>query len=68
MLNPTVVLLAGSPIAAALLAMVVSPLVVRLARRSGMLDVPGGRRRHPYPIPRPGGLAIAVAFGITITA
>ena len=31
-----------------------------------MLDMPGGRRRHPRPIPRPGGLAIAVAFGTAI--
>ena len=33
-----------------------------------MLDMPGGRRMHPRPIPRPGGLAIALAFGITILA
>src|SRR5437763_10253634 len=31
-----------------------------------MLDIPGGRRRHPRPIPRPGGLAIAIAFGSAI--
>src|SRR5205807_1019921 len=31
-----------------------------------MLDMPGGRRRHPRPIPRPGGLAIAIAFGSAI--
>ena len=33
-----------------------------------MLDMPGGRRTHPRPIPRPGGLAIALAFGLTILA
>src|SRR5438045_8969423 len=31
-----------------------------------MLDMPGGRRAHPRPSPRPGGLAIAVAFGSAI--
>src|SRR2546426_11872582 len=31
-----------------------------------MLDMPGGRRRHPRPIPRPGGFAIAIAFGTAI--
>ena len=33
-----------------------------------MLDMPGGRRMHPRPIPRPGGFAIALAFGLTILA
>jgi UDP-GlcNAc:undecaprenyl-phosphate GlcNAc-1-phosphate transferase len=50
------------------LAAAATPLVAVLARRLGMLDVPGGRRVHPRPIPRPGGLAIAVAFGLAIFA
>ena len=33
-----------------------------------MMDIPGGRRLHPRPIARPGGLAIALAFGLTILA
>lgn len=49
-----------------LLATAVSPLVARLATRLGMLDQPGGRRHHPHPIPRPGGLAVAGAFGLAI--
>ena len=48
------------------IALACSPLVARLATRLGMLDLPGGRRKHPHPIPRPGGLAVAVAFGSTI--
>lgn len=66
MLSHTSLLLVASTFLAALLSAVAAPLVVVLARRLGMLDVPGGRRRHPYPIPRPGGLAIALAFGLTI--
>jgi UDP-GlcNAc:undecaprenyl-phosphate GlcNAc-1-phosphate transferase len=60
------ILLAGSTLLAFALAAVATPLVGLLARQFGMLDMPGGRRRHPRPIPRPGGLAIAVAFGSAI--
>ncbi len=62
----TVLLFAASTLLAFGLAVAVSPLVARLATRLGMLDMPGGRRKHPHPIPRPGGLAVAVAFGSTI--
>ncbi len=65
-MSSTSILLTGSTILAFVLATVATPLVARLARRTGMLDVPGGRRNHPRPIPRPGGLAIAFAFGATI--
>src|SRR2546423_350173 len=64
----TIVLFAGSALLACALAAGITPLVARLAERIGMLDIPGGRRNHPRPIPRPGGLAIALAFGITIAA
>jgi len=60
------ILLTGSTILAFVLATLATPIVGRIARRAGMLDVPGGRRSHPRPIPRPGGLAIAFAFGATI--
>lgn len=51
---------------ALLLALVATPLVGAVARRFGMLDEPGGRRLHPHPIPRPGGLSVFVAFGLAI--
>jgi UDP-GlcNAc:undecaprenyl-phosphate/decaprenyl-phosphate GlcNAc-1-phosphate transferase len=60
------ILLVGSTLLAFALAAAATPLVGMLARRLGMLDMPGGRRLHPRPIPRPGGLAIAVAFGAAI--
>lgn len=66
--SSTTVLLVGSTLLAFVLAAATTPLVGLLARRLGMLDVPGGRRLHPRPIPRPGGLAIAVAFGCAIFA
>ncbi|MGH2451070.1 MAG: glycosyltransferase family 4 protein [Candidatus Limnocylindria bacterium] len=64
----TTVLFVASALLAFLLAVVITPLVAALSRRFGLLDMPGGRRRHPHPIPRPGGLAIALAFGLAIFA
>jgi UDP-GlcNAc:undecaprenyl-phosphate/decaprenyl-phosphate GlcNAc-1-phosphate transferase len=64
----TTLLYVGSTLLAFALAAVITPLVGRLAERLGMLDVPGGRRLHARPIARPGGLAIALAFGLTIFA
>ena len=52
----------GSPLAAVLVAFVVTflltPLVVRLATRFGALAFPGGRRTHAEAMPQWGGLAI----------
>ncbi len=62
----TVLLYSGSAVLAFVLAAAITPLVGRFAERLGMLDIPGGRRLHPRPIARPGGLAIAIAFGLTI--
>ena len=64
--SSTSLLLVGSTLLAFALAAAATPLVGVLARRLGMLDMPGGRRLHPRPIPRPGGLAIAIAFGSAI--
>lgn len=58
----------GSTLAAFAIAVVVCPLVVALAHRFRVLDVPGGRRVHARPIPRPGGFAIAAGFGAAIFA
>ncbi|MCU0484366.1 MAG: undecaprenyl/decaprenyl-phosphate alpha-N-acetylglucosaminyl 1-phosphate transferase [Chloroflexi bacterium] len=48
--------------AAALLSLVLTPVVRRLARRFDLVDQPGARRVHSSPIPRGGGLAVAAAF------
>lgn len=49
--------------------LLVTPWVIRLAWRLQVLDVPGGRRRHPTAIPRLGGVGIvagiAVSLGVT---
>ncbi|HEY8731969.1 MAG TPA: MraY family glycosyltransferase [Candidatus Limnocylindria bacterium] len=64
----TLLLFAGSIVLAFLLALGATPIVGALARRLGLVDVPGGRRQHPEPVPRIGGLGIALAFGLTIFA
>jgi UDP-GlcNAc:undecaprenyl-phosphate GlcNAc-1-phosphate transferase len=67
-MSPVLLLFVGSTIVAFLVAVVTAPIVGTLSRRFRVLDVPGGRRRHPHPIPRPGGLAIAAGFGLAILA
>lgn len=46
--------------------LVATPLVRGFAYRQGLLDQPGGRKVHEVPIPRLGGVAMAIAFGIAI--
>src|SRR2546428_5640352 len=64
--SSTSLLLVGSTLLAFALAAAAPPVVGLFARRLGMLDTPGGRRVHQRPIPRRGGLAIAIAFGTAI--
>ena len=53
----------GAAAAAAVVAYLVTPLAMRFGARSGAIDQPDlGRRVHRRPIPRAGGLAVAVAF------
>jgi UDP-GlcNAc:undecaprenyl-phosphate GlcNAc-1-phosphate transferase len=66
--TPLVVLFVGSTVLAFAVALLASPAIASLAHRFRVLDVPGGRRLHPRPIPRPGGAAIAVGFGMAIFA
>lgn len=46
---------------AAVATLLLTPLVMRLARRLGAFDVPGPRRIHREPIPTLGGLAMVIA-------
>jgi UDP-GlcNAc:undecaprenyl-phosphate GlcNAc-1-phosphate transferase len=49
-------------VAAALLALVITPLVRRIVVRHDIVDQPGARRVNTSPVPRAGGLATAAAF------
>jgi UDP-GlcNAc:undecaprenyl-phosphate GlcNAc-1-phosphate transferase len=55
-------LIVGAFLAAALLALVLTPLVRRVAIRLGNVDHPGGRRVNKAPVPRGGGVAVAISF------
>ncbi len=50
----------------ALLTFFLTPLAMWFGRRLGLVDQPGGRRRHRGIIPRTGGLAIFGGFFITV--
>ncbi len=49
-------------VAAALVALLLTPVVRRLVLRYGMVDRPEARRVNVVPIPRGGGIAVATAF------
>ncbi len=55
-------LIVGAFLAAALLSLVLTPLVRRVAIRLGNVDHPGGRRVNKAPVPRGGGVAVAISF------
>ena len=52
--------------AALVVGLVVTPLVRTVAHRLDLLDRPGGRKIHQVPVPRLGGVAMAIAFGVAI--
>jgi UDP-GlcNAc:undecaprenyl-phosphate GlcNAc-1-phosphate transferase len=54
-------------LATALLTFCFTPLAMRLGVRLGLVDQPGGRRRHSGAIPRTGGLAIFAGFFIVVS-
>lgn len=49
-------------LASALVSALGTLAAIRLGHRLGLVDMPGGRRKHTGPIPRIGGLGIFVAF------
>ena len=55
-------ILLGAFLAAAILALALTPLARRLAVRVGSIDLPSQRRVNDSPVPRGGGLAVAAAF------
>lgn len=62
MINPLLNRFALALVIAAGAALLLTPLVMRLAKRFGVIDVPGDERRvHKTPTPRWGGLALFLA-------
>src|SRR5574340_1246395 len=55
-------------IVAFVLALALTPAVTWLGARLGAVDVPMVRKVHTRPIPRSGGLAIVLAFSLSLIA
>jgi UDP-GlcNAc:undecaprenyl-phosphate GlcNAc-1-phosphate transferase len=49
-----------------LIALILTPIVRDTFRSYNMVDRPGQRKVHAYPIPRVGGIAIAIAYAFTV--
>ncbi len=58
----------GHAAAALFLSAVATPAVTLLARRLGVVDRPGGRHLHRSTTPQLGGIAVALSFGVTLSA
>lgn len=52
--------------AALVIGLLVTPIIRTLAHRLELLDMPGGRKVHQVPVPRLGGVAMTIAFGVAI--
>jgi UDP-GlcNAc:undecaprenyl-phosphate GlcNAc-1-phosphate transferase len=48
----------------AALALVMTPVIGRVATRLGLVDAPGGRKVHAHSVPRLGGLAVVLAASL----
>ena len=55
-------LLVGGFLAAAVISLLLTPIVRAVVRRGGIVDTPNHRRVNTTPVPRGGGLAVVVAF------
>jgi UDP-GlcNAc:undecaprenyl-phosphate/decaprenyl-phosphate GlcNAc-1-phosphate transferase len=55
-------------IKAFLMALILTPIVRDIFRSYNVVDRPGRRKVHAYPIPRVGGIPIAIAYAISLTA
>ncbi|WJW67829.1 undecaprenyl/decaprenyl-phosphate alpha-N-acetylglucosaminyl 1-phosphate transferase [Candidatus Chlorohelix allophototropha] len=53
-------------VGALLLALLITPLVRRIALKSGIVDAPGLRKIHSSPVPLLGGVAIYLAFTLAL--
>lgn len=54
------------PAVAFVLALLLTPLSIRLGERWGLVDRPGGRRQHRKVIPRSGGIALFGSFAVAM--
>lgn len=60
--GPVLPIIIGAFIAAALVALIATPWIRRVVGSLRILDQPDERRTHGAPVPRGGGIAVAIAF------
>ncbi len=51
-----------------MLALLLTPMVIRLSKRWEILALPGGRRQHEQPVPKLGGLVLTLAYLAGVSA
>jgi UDP-GlcNAc:undecaprenyl-phosphate/decaprenyl-phosphate GlcNAc-1-phosphate transferase len=49
-----------------LIALILTPIIRDISRSFNVVDRPGHRKVHAYPMPRVGGIAIAIAYGASL--
>jgi UDP-GlcNAc:undecaprenyl-phosphate GlcNAc-1-phosphate transferase len=49
-----------------LIALILTPIIRDISRSFNVVDRPGHRKVHAYPMPRVGGIAIAIAYGVSL--
>jgi UDP-GlcNAc:undecaprenyl-phosphate GlcNAc-1-phosphate transferase len=48
------------------IAVILTPIIRDISRSFNLVDRPGHRKVHAYPMPRVGGIAIAIAYGVSL--
>jgi UDP-GlcNAc:undecaprenyl-phosphate GlcNAc-1-phosphate transferase len=48
------------------IALIITPIIRDVSRSFNLVDRPGHRKVHAYPMPRVGGIAIAIAYGVSL--
>jgi len=49
-----------------IIALILTPIIRDISRSFNIVDRPGQRKVHAYPMPRVGGIAIAIAYGVSL--
>ena len=49
-----------------LIAVILTPIIRDISRSFNIVDRPGARKVHAHPMPRVGGIAIAIAYGVSL--
>jgi UDP-GlcNAc:undecaprenyl-phosphate GlcNAc-1-phosphate transferase len=59
-------LIVGSALAAFAVSATLTPIIRDAFLKRGLVDAPGGRKLHAKPVPRIGGIPLAIAYGVAM--